>query len=187
MADMSTSAVDRDETNSLISAQKVRGTTVYDAAGDRIGTVDDIMLTKVEGSVAYAVMSFGGFLGIGEKYHPLPWDVLDYDTDLGGYRVSTTGESFRDAPSYSRDAFEQDDWEGTTRRYYDEAASSGRIGRRTGSSEVGNMGPVGETGTLTGGGMVGGRTGGGTSGGAGSMPGLDRDQGPVPNRNRNDF
>jgi sporulation protein YlmC with PRC-barrel domain len=131
MDDIGTEHLDRDETSSLISAQKVRGTAVYDASGDRIGTVDDIMLTKQGGDVAYAVMSFGGFLGIGEKYHPLPWDVLDYDTGLGGYRVSAVGENFRDAPSDSRDALDRDDWWTPTERYYEDAASSGRIGRRS--------------------------------------------------------
>ena len=123
--------LERDETHDLISASKVNGTTVYDSAGDRIGTVDEIMLKKRgKGEVAYAVMSFGGFLGIGEKYHPLPWNVLDYDTDLGGYRVGAIGETFRDAPSFNRATFEVSSaWPRETDAWYDEAVLAGRVRR----------------------------------------------------------
>ena len=60
------------ETTTLIAADKVAGTTVYNAAGDTLGEIHDVMIDKASGKVAYAVMSFGGFLGIGEEYHPLP-------------------------------------------------------------------------------------------------------------------
>jgi len=113
------SDVSRNETGALIAATKVKGTAVYDSAGERIGTVDDVMLEKVSGQVAYAVMSFGGFLGIGEKYHPLPWDRLEYDTDMEGYRVNDVGETYRGAPAYPRDTFYHDDgWRAETERYY---------------------------------------------------------------------
>jgi hypothetical protein len=95
--------VTTDETSDLISANKVEGTAVYDAAGERLGTVDSIMLGKRSGQVAYAVMSFGGFLGIGERYHPLPWNVLTYDQAKGGYNIQHTADDLRKAPNYSRD------------------------------------------------------------------------------------
>jgi hypothetical protein len=60
----------------LIAAEKVEGTNVYNLQGDKLGTVDDIMIDKVSGRAIYALMSFGGFLGMGEKYHPLPWSAL---------------------------------------------------------------------------------------------------------------
>ena len=72
---------------SLIAAEKVEGTDVYNLQGDKLGTVDDIMLDKVSGKAIYAIMSFGGFLGIGEKYHPLPWSMLRYDGEKNGYVV----------------------------------------------------------------------------------------------------
>ena len=71
--------------NSLISSARVEGTHVYNADGEKLGTIDAIMIDKYEGNVAYAVMSFGGFLGIGEQYHPLPWQSLDYDERKDGY------------------------------------------------------------------------------------------------------
>ena len=99
-----------DETSELISADKVIGTVVYDAAGDRLGTIDSVMLGKRSGQVAYAVMSFGGFLGIGERFHPLPWNVLTYDTAKGGYNVQHSADDLRGAPHYNRDEVDAFDY-----------------------------------------------------------------------------
>ncbi|UPG73099.1 PRC-barrel domain-containing protein [Roseomonas gilardii subsp. gilardii] len=105
--------------NRLISASKVEGTAVYNRAGERLGTVEDIMLDKVSGKVAFAVMSFGGFLGIGEKYHPLPWSTLTYDIAQGGYVVDMTREQLQDAPSYgAEDGIDFND-DAYGRRVYD--------------------------------------------------------------------
>lgn len=86
--------------NSLIGADKVDGTAVYDPSGERLGTIHDVMIDKVSGRVAYAVLSFGGFLGLGEKYHPLPWNTLKYDTSLGGYVTGLSKEQLEGAPAY---------------------------------------------------------------------------------------
>jgi PRC-barrel domain len=95
--------VNADETDRLIASDKVEGTAVYNRAGERLGSVYNVMIDKFSGQVAYAVMSFGGFLGIGERYHPLPWRALTYDTGLGGYVVDVTREQLEGAPSYGRD------------------------------------------------------------------------------------
>ena len=92
----------RDETVSLISAGKVQGTNVYNTNGDSLGEVYDVMIDKVSGKVAYAIMSFGGFLGVGERYHPLPWNNLKYDTRQGGYVVGLTRQQLEGAPTYAR-------------------------------------------------------------------------------------
>lgn len=113
-----TERVTADETNTLIAADKVQGTAVYDASGERLGTIDSLMLNKRSGKVAYAVMSFGGFLGIGERYHPLPWDKLTYDTDKGGYNIGYTQDELRAGPTYSRD--EIDDFDGDRSRGVDD-------------------------------------------------------------------
>jgi hypothetical protein len=86
----------------LIAAEKVKGTDVFSLAGDKLGCVDDIMIDKVSGRAIYAVMSFGGFLGLGEKRHPLPWATLTYDVEKGGYVVDLDQERLADAPSYAR-------------------------------------------------------------------------------------
>jgi len=89
------------ETSQLIASDKVEGTAVYNRNGDRLGSVYNFMVNKRSGHVAYAVMSFGGFLGIGSSYHPLPWNELTYDTSLGGYVVNRTREQLEGAPAYS--------------------------------------------------------------------------------------
>ena len=91
-----------DETHNLISADKVIGTAVYNRQGENLGSVYGLMLNKLNGQVAYAIMSFGGFLGIGESYHPLPWRVLSYDTRLGGYVVDLDRNRLQNAPRYNR-------------------------------------------------------------------------------------
>ena len=101
-------SVATDETDRLIASDKVEGTAVYNRQGERLGDVHNLMVDKYSGQVAYAVMSFGGFLGLGESYHPLPWKVLDYDTRQGGYVVDLDKEKLRGAPSYSRS--ETPDW-----------------------------------------------------------------------------
>lgn len=88
------------ESHRLIASNKVEDTTVYNRQGDRLGTVHNFMVDKRSGQVEYAVMSFGGFLGIGESYHPLPWKVLTYDTDRGGYVVDLDKDKLEKAPSY---------------------------------------------------------------------------------------
>jgi len=93
--------VDVDETDRLISSDKVDGTDVYSRNGDHLGTVHDVMIDKRTGHVEYAIMSFGGFLGIGESYHPLPWRVLTYDTGLGGYVVDVDRSRLDRAPRYT--------------------------------------------------------------------------------------
>ena len=88
---------------SLIAAEQVKGTDVFNADGDELGTVDDIMIDKISGKAIYAIMSFGGFLGIGEKYHPLPWSTLTYDESKGGYVVNLAKQMLEDAPTYDAD------------------------------------------------------------------------------------
>ena len=70
------------------------------ATGDSLGAIHDVMIDKPSGKVAYAIMSFGGFLGMGNQYHPLPWSVLKYDTNLGGYVVNLDKRQLEGGPAY---------------------------------------------------------------------------------------
>ena len=87
----------------LIESDRVEGTTVYDPNGNNIGSIKRLMIEKISGKVTYAVMSFGGFLGLGEDEHTIPWSKLNYDTRLGGYRTDITDEQLRGAPTFYRD------------------------------------------------------------------------------------
>ena len=96
-----TAGVAVDETERLIAADKVQGTSVYDPQGSHIGSVYNVMIDKYSGQVAYAVISFGGFLGIGADYYPLPWGKLRYEHGFGGYVTDVSREQLEQAPRYS--------------------------------------------------------------------------------------
>jgi len=84
----------------LIAADKVEGASVFNPAGEKLGSIDHVMLDKVTGQAVYAIMAFGGFLGIGEQYWPVPWSQLKYDNDQGGYVVNLDKRQLEGAPSY---------------------------------------------------------------------------------------
>jgi sporulation protein YlmC with PRC-barrel domain len=103
-----------------IAADRVEGTEVYNATGDHLGEVEDVIIDKRSGKVAYAVMSFGGFLGIGEKYHPVPWSILTYDTSKGGFVVPMNKAQLEGAPSYGAKEMKFSDraWNSRIHDYY---------------------------------------------------------------------
>ncbi len=114
--------LEKRETLQLIGSDKVEGTAVYNTKDEKLGTIDRVMIDKISGHVAYAVMSFGGFLGIGDRHHPLPWGVLRYDPDKGGYIVNLDRETLERAPTVaSNDArFDWNDraWNRRVHDYY---------------------------------------------------------------------
>ena len=91
------------ETSSLIGSDKVEGTAVYGAGDEKIGSIERVMIDKKSGKVSYAVLAFGGFLGIGHDHYPLPWQSLKYDTSLSGYRTGVTESQLKGAPKYADD------------------------------------------------------------------------------------
>jgi sporulation protein YlmC with PRC-barrel domain len=120
----------RDTGGQLIAASKVNGTAVYNGDGEHLGSVYDILLDKRSGHADYAILSFGGFLGIGDRYHPLPWSQLRYDTQLGGYVVGLDRGQLEAAPTY--DEADLGVWGGShagdVDRYYDNGAGLGDAG-----------------------------------------------------------
>ena len=114
-----------DETDRLISSEKVDGTAVYNRNGDRLGTVDHLMIDKFTGQVEYAVMSFGGFLGMGESYNPVPWKSLTYDVNLGGYVIDTDRSRLESAPGYTTS--DQPNW--SDRAYTERVDDYWHVGR----------------------------------------------------------
>ena len=92
-----------DTQGDVIASEKVEGTTVYNTVGDKLGSIDDLMIDKRSGQVRYAVLEFGGFLGIGSDRYPIPWKMLKYATDRGGYVVPLDKTTLERAPKYSAD------------------------------------------------------------------------------------
>jgi len=108
---------------SAILASRVKGTAVYNTAGDKIGTVEDIVLDKQSNQIMFAALGFGGLLGIGEKYYPVPWSMLNYNEDKGGYVVPLDKTNIDKAPADDlKDLTKHDgslgDIRGTTYDYY---------------------------------------------------------------------
>jgi hypothetical protein len=101
-----------------ISSEDIHGTTVYGADGRNIGEIDHLIIDKLSGRVAYAVMSFGGFMGLGHSHYPIPWGALTYDKSLGGFRTNITEQQLKDAPEFSDDSWQDRDWEVRTHRHY---------------------------------------------------------------------
>lgn len=116
----------------LISSEEVQGTTVYDPNGNDIGEIDHLMIDKVSGNVRYAVMSFGGFMGLGQSHYPLPWSSLTYDRDREGYLTSVTEQQLKEAPEYSDEKWIDRNWESRLHEHYraepywDEKRTQGR-------------------------------------------------------------
>ncbi|TFL19647.1 PRC-barrel domain-containing protein [Jannaschia formosa] len=106
------------DTHSLVAAADVSGTAVYGADDSRVGTIDRVMIDKISGKVAYAVMSFGGVLGIGGDERPVPWNTLTYDTGLGGFKTSITEQQLRDAPQAETGWEANRDWHDRTYAAY---------------------------------------------------------------------
>lgn len=90
-------------TYSIISSANVEGAAVYSRAGEKLGSIDDLMIDKRSGLVRYAVLEFGGLLGIGTEKYPLPWDALHYNVELDGYVVTVDKEQLANAPRYPDD------------------------------------------------------------------------------------
>ena len=106
---------------SAIRASKVIGTSVYNGSGEKIGKVEDVVLNKTDNSIMFAVVGFGGFLGIGEKYHPVPWSSLDFSKDRDGYVVPFTKEQLQAAPADDIQELTRNDGQATrdsTYKYY---------------------------------------------------------------------
>jgi sporulation protein YlmC with PRC-barrel domain len=94
---------------SAIRAKKVIGTVVKDASGRKIGVIEDVVLDKESNNIMFAVVGFGGFLGDKEKFHPIPWESLDYDESQGSYIVDYSKEQLEAAPAGSIEELTRDD------------------------------------------------------------------------------
>jgi hypothetical protein len=102
----------------FISSDNVHGTDVYGAGDQQVGEIDHLMIDKLSGRVTYAVMSFGGFLGLGQSQYPVPWSALKYDTALGGYRTGITEQQLQSAPEFADDSWNDRAWETRTHEHY---------------------------------------------------------------------
>src|SRR5947209_7630585 len=114
-----TSASKTGSPHRLISAERVQGTPVFDREGEKVGHIEDVMLEKQTGKVAYAIMSHGGLLGAGERFHPIPWSMLRYDLDKHGYMSPLSKAQLQDAPTLDHTEIYGDDaWQEVVHSHY---------------------------------------------------------------------
>jgi len=78
------------ELHNLIASDRVEGTRVRSTDGAPIGTIERVMIDKITGNVAYAVLSFSGPVGVGQRRLPIPWPQLIYDRKLAAYHLDLT-------------------------------------------------------------------------------------------------
>lgn len=103
----------------LIAATRIEGTPVFNLAGDKIGQIDDLMLDKTSGKAVYALMSFDGFLGLGQKFYPLPWSTLTYDEKMEGYAIALTREQLEAGYCVGdKDIADEIEWRESVHAYY---------------------------------------------------------------------
>ena len=102
-----------------IRAERVIGTDVKDSAGNVIGKIQDIVLEKTDNKIMFAVIGFGGVLGMGEKYHPVPWSLLDYEADQNAFVVPFTKEQLEKAPADTIKELTKDDGQRARDSAYD--------------------------------------------------------------------
>lgn len=109
-------------TNSdLIGSDRVEGTAVYGASGDKIGTVERVLIEKRSGQARDVEISVGSFLGMGGELHNLPWEKFEYNTELEGYQLDVTEEQLKDAPTYKdseRDTAYNRDYQAQSYEYW---------------------------------------------------------------------
>lgn len=105
-------------TGTMVSSADVNGTAVYNLTGEHLGHIDHLMIDKQSGNIAYAVMGFGGFLGMGEDHHPVPWKKLSYDPSLGGFVTDIDRQQLEGAPARPNNWRDDRDWSAATYNYY---------------------------------------------------------------------
>ena len=93
--------LDTENNSFTIASSRVEGTNVYSRDGEKMGSVNDLLIEKRGGQVTDAILSVGGFLGMGSERHSLPWSKLNYDTELGGYRLDVTQDQLKKAPRFA--------------------------------------------------------------------------------------
>lgn len=108
MSVMDTFPKSEERPHALIASDRVEGTLVRRPDGHKIGTIQRLMIDKITGNVAYAVLRFGGFLGMGEKHMPIPWSKLTFDPQMQAYQLDISEAELAQAPSYAAD--KEFDW-----------------------------------------------------------------------------
>ena len=104
-----------------MGANTLVGNDVFNHKGEDLGDIKEIMLDMRNGKVGYAVLSFGGFLGMGEKLFAVPWSALTLDTKNKRFTLNVEKERLKDAPGFDKDKWPNmadQSWEKAIHAYY---------------------------------------------------------------------
>jgi sporulation protein YlmC with PRC-barrel domain len=102
-------------TPTLLSTSTLKGTSVENPEGENLGKIEELMVDLINGRIAYAVLSFGGILGIGDKRFAIPWDALYVDTKKEVIVLDIEKQTLENAPALENaPSFDKDDWPDTS-------------------------------------------------------------------------
>ncbi len=93
------------KTPNVLSASTIMDDTVVNPAGEELGNIEELMIDLDGGRVSYAVLSFGGFLGLGDKLFAIPWEAFTLDPEEEVFVLDVNKETLENAPG-----FDEDDW-----------------------------------------------------------------------------
>ncbi len=106
----------------IMAADTLEGEKVKNAAGDDLGSIEHIMLDVPSGRIAYAVLSFGGFLGMGDKLFAIPWRALKLDIEDKCFVLNATKDQLDQAPGFDKNhwpSMADERWATSLHEYYD--------------------------------------------------------------------
>ncbi|WP_058533871.1 PRC-barrel domain-containing protein [Legionella saoudiensis] len=105
----------------IVKTEEVVGVSVENNEGEDLGKIESLMLDKLSGKVVYVVLSFGGFLGMGDKYFAMPWHVFSYDPDREKFVIGVDKERLKNSPGFDKDNWPDmstPEWSATIDEYY---------------------------------------------------------------------
>jgi sporulation protein YlmC with PRC-barrel domain len=108
--------------NSPVKASSIIGTDVVNRKGDNLGDVKEVVIDPRTGKVAYAVVSFGGFLSVGEKLFAIPFSAFEYDAEKSEYVLDVSKERLEAAPGFDADRWptmSDEKWNREVYKYYE--------------------------------------------------------------------
>lgn len=111
-----------DHSNEVVKTADVIGKSVIGVDNDKLGKIEEIVIDKVSGQVRYAVLSFGGFMGMGSDFYALPWAMFDYQDDEDAFKINVSKEKLKSATGFNKDEwpdFADEEWINKVHNYYE--------------------------------------------------------------------
>lgn len=111
----------KNHSEGVVKSNEVIGVAVKNSSHENIGKIEEIVLDKMSGQTRYVVLSFGGIMGMGDKYFALPWKSISYSPEDKSFILSVSKEKLKDAPGFDKDHWPnmaEESWGHTINSYY---------------------------------------------------------------------